>query len=68
MLTGEFEHYHGEAINPRHLSLWERCALWRLAFGLVGVWLSFLCAARLLSFVVSGVLAGGGLPQPQTPS
>ena len=24
MLTNEFEHYHGEAINPKHLSLWER--------------------------------------------
>jgi hypothetical protein len=24
MLTGEFEHYHGEAVNPKHLSLWER--------------------------------------------
>lgn len=27
MLAGEFEHYHGEAINPRHLSLFERFAL-----------------------------------------
>jgi hypothetical protein len=24
MLAGEFEHYHGEGINPRHLSTWER--------------------------------------------
>jgi hypothetical protein len=24
MVVGEFEHYHGEAINPRHLSTWER--------------------------------------------
>jgi hypothetical protein len=27
MLTGEFEHYHGEAVNPKHLSLWERWVL-----------------------------------------
>jgi MFS family permease len=24
MLAGEFEHYHGEGVNPRHLSTWER--------------------------------------------
>lgn len=24
MVAGEFEHYHGEAINPKHLSTWER--------------------------------------------
>jgi Sugar (and other) transporter len=24
MLAGEWDHYHGEAINPKHLSLWER--------------------------------------------
>lgn len=24
MLAGEFEHYHGEAVNPIHLSTWER--------------------------------------------
>eukprot|EP00877_Chromochloris_zofingiensis_P002903 jgi/Chrzof1/12613/Cz07g01060.t1 len=24
MLAEEFKHYHGEAINPRYLSLWER--------------------------------------------
>eukprot|EP00878_Enallax_costatus_P033405 GHUV01036834.1.p1 GENE.GHUV01036834.1~~GHUV01036834.1.p1 ORF type:complete len:191 (+),score=44.17 GHUV01036834.1:1454-2026(+) len=27
MLTDEFEHYHGEAINPKHLSLYERVVL-----------------------------------------
>ncbi|GBF98449.1 proton phosphate symporter [Raphidocelis subcapitata] len=27
MLTGEFEHYHGDAVAPRHLSLFERFAL-----------------------------------------
>jgi hypothetical protein len=27
MLTDEFEHYHGEAIAPKHLSLWERMVL-----------------------------------------
>jgi hypothetical protein len=25
MLTDHFSYYHGEAINPRHLSLFERC-------------------------------------------
>jgi hypothetical protein len=25
MLAEEFEHYHGEAVNPKHLSLFERC-------------------------------------------
>jgi hypothetical protein len=24
MLTGHFSYYHGEAINPKHLSLFER--------------------------------------------
>lgn len=24
MIAREFEHYHGEAINPKHLSTWER--------------------------------------------
>jgi hypothetical protein len=24
MLSNEFEHYHGEAVNPKHLSTWER--------------------------------------------
>lgn len=24
MLAGEFHHYHGEGVNPRHLSTWER--------------------------------------------
>eukprot|EP00882_Tetradesmus_deserticola_P019871 GHRQ01021415.1.p1 GENE.GHRQ01021415.1~~GHRQ01021415.1.p1 ORF type:complete len:188 (+),score=64.82 GHRQ01021415.1:177-740(+) len=27
MLAGEFEHYHGEGVNPRHLSTWERWVL-----------------------------------------
>jgi len=26
MLAGAFEHYHGEAVAPRHLSVWERRA------------------------------------------
>jgi hypothetical protein len=30
MLTGEFEHYHGEAVNPKHLSLWEQCVAARV--------------------------------------
>jgi MFS family permease len=24
MLAGEFHHYHGEGVNPKHLSTWER--------------------------------------------
>jgi hypothetical protein len=24
MVVGEFDHYHGEAVNPKHLSTWER--------------------------------------------
>lgn len=24
MITGHFAYYHGDGINPRHLSLWER--------------------------------------------
>lgn len=24
MLAGEFQHYHGEGINSKHLSTWER--------------------------------------------
>lgn len=24
MLAGQLEHYHGDAVKPRHLSLWER--------------------------------------------
>lgn len=24
MLVDEFKQYHGEAINPKHLSIWER--------------------------------------------
>ncbi|WIA41970.1 hypothetical protein OEZ86_009273 [Tetradesmus obliquus] len=27
MLSNEFEHYHGEAVNPKHLSTWERYVL-----------------------------------------
>lgn len=27
MVSGEFEHYHGEGINPKHLSTWERWVL-----------------------------------------
>jgi hypothetical protein len=25
MVANEFQHYHGEAVNPKHLSTWERC-------------------------------------------
>jgi len=26
ILTDHFSYYHGEAINPKHLSVYERCA------------------------------------------
>jgi hypothetical protein len=40
MVVGEFEHYHGEAVNPRHLSTWERYAPTALLSSLLcwGAW------------------------------